>query len=518
MTLDVELLSATEAPTEGKEYSLVDDPDGWKRLIPAVGWVLELSFRASNILCFEDAWAAILIDEVTRGEDGVFLIQGRFLGCEEFTGRDTALVGIPSDQVKVHLCGDEICPLEEIAHLHTQRIRLWPVEKFDATYISPEGVVILDEIRKGLVAKDKSRREPAGRTKKPTAKADAQGKQAAIPKRSSRSTGKTPSGGAKTARRKVEELAVAEGAPPDTEADGTSALEGGGQGDTSQGKREFLRDRLGALRARVRGRRPGSTGGKLAGGTNCAQGPGKMTTSLNLSPSTPVLALPAGPEVPSGSTSKRLKRTRSPTKESTSTLLLAKAAQHEEDRRQAKKKKAAKDSKTRLAKMLVSVLSGRDKKKKKKKRKKRTRTGGSGGGSGGGSSGNGSQSSSSSSGSGSDSHSRKGGFGSDGESDDSMSMEAPLRKRSLEKPGSVMQLLVRQAAHHLDQAAVLEEQDGDSTIVSGVRIASYFSLMIRPFHSASHPMVRELFSLAQVIDCLRGGRLAQAPTAWPPDS
>lgn len=48
--------------------------------------------------------------------------------------------------------------------------------------------------------------------------------------------------------------------------------------------------------------------------------------------------------------------------------------------------------------------------------------------------------------------------------------------------------LVRRAAHHLDQAAILDGQSGSSSVTAAVRIASYFSLMIRPYRNSTHPM------------------------------
>ena len=94
-----------------------------------------------------------------------------------------------------------------------------------------------------------------------------------------------------------------------------------------------------------------------------------------------------------------------------------------------------------------------------------------------------------------------------------MSGEAPLRKRALREPGSVMEMLVRLAQQQLDRGALLDGEGNQAGLTTGVKIGTYFALLIRPYHPAGSPLLRELYSLAQTIDLLRGGRLPEAADA-----
>lgn len=100
------------------------------------------------------------------------------------------------------------------------------------------------------------------------------------------------------------------------------------------------------------------------------------------------------------------------------------------------------------------------------------------------------------------------------ESDSELSLEAPLRKKSVKSPGSVMQMLVRHAQQQLDRGSLTEDPgQREEALVGGVKIATYFALLIRPFHPPANPLLRELYSLALTIDFLRAGRLSEAADA-----
>lgn len=101
----------------------------------------------------------------------------------------------------------------------------------------------------------------------------------------------------------------------------------------------------------------------------------------------------------------------------------------------------------------------------------------------------------------------------DESSDSDRSCEAPLRRKSLKKPGSVMELLVRHAQEQVDRGALLDGGGGEVGLTSGIKISTYFSLMIRPYYPAGSPLLRELYALGQTIDLLRGGRLPECADA-----
>ena len=99
------------------------------------------------------------------------------------------------------------------------------------------------------------------------------------------------------------------------------------------------------------------------------------------------------------------------------------------------------------------------------------------------------------------------------EAESELSFEAPLRKRAHRDPGSVMSMLVRHAQEQLDRGALLEQEGAQAGLTSGVKISTYFALLIRPYHQAGSPLLRELYALGQAIDLLRAGRLPETADA-----
>ena len=77
-------------------------------------------------------------------------------------------------------------------------------------------------------------------------------------------------------------------------------------------------------------------------------------------------------------------------------------------------------------------------------------------------------------------------------------------------------MLVKHAQEQLDRGALLEAEGQGPSLVSGVKISTYFALLIRPFRTGN-PLLRELYALGQSIDLLRarsarrGGRLPGSP-------
>ena len=99
------------------------------------------------------------------------------------------------------------------------------------------------------------------------------------------------------------------------------------------------------------------------------------------------------------------------------------------------------------------------------------------------------------------------------ESDSDHSCEPPLRKKAMKTPGSVMEMLVKHAQEQLDRGSLLEAEGAEAGMTSGVKVSTYFALLIRPYHPNNNALLRELYSLAQAIDLLRGGRLPETADA-----
>lgn len=85
--------------------------------------------------------------------------------------------------------------------------------------------------------------------------------------------------------------------------------------------------------------------------------------------------------------------------------------------------------------------------------------------------------------------------------------EAPLKKRSLERPGSVLELLTSHAREVMDQSSLTNVGASGSSVTSGVKIMSYFMLRVKGNHVGYQREMRELHHLAACIDSLRRGDL-----------
>ena len=380
-------------------------------------------------------------------------------------------------EVSVHLCRASPCSVNPAGDdIHVARVRVWDGKDFSADYVGRAGIKILQEYakktKKPAPARErKSRRKPEEPASKPKPNA---------PKEKVRK---------EKAPKKPSEVV-----------------------DVDEDERGRLREKLARVRRNIADHKDGgirgSGGGRQSPRSDFAQEEKGLTSGVHLKrPLTTALALTDQAHVVTrGHTSRREKKN-GKNRLDPGDQLLAQAEQQrmKVERERRKKKQDSKDSKVRKA--LMNLLQGRKKKKKRRRKKKKKRKRGTGDDEE-------EDPEDSDPEESSESESELTSSSSDlekSEVSDELEMEAPLRRKALEKPGSVMRALVRQAASQMDRGAVLEQPElGEDDVVSGVRIASYFALMIRPFHQQSHPMVRELYSLAQVIDALRAGQLPQA--------
>ena len=95
------------------------------------------------------------------------------------------------------------------------------------------------------------------------------------------------------------------------------------------------------------------------------------------------------------------------------------------------------------------------------------------------------------------------------ESKSSEEMEAPMVKRSREKPGSVLELLVQHARAQLDQSSAVSLPSESHRVDRGVKILSYFQVILKPQLGAPNGPIREMYLIATVLDVLRKGHLSQ---------
>ena len=62
-------------------------------------------------------------------------------------------------------------------------------------------------------------------------------------------------------------------------------------------------------------------------------------------------------------------------------------------------------------------------------------------------------------------------------------MEAPLRRKSKEHPGSVLAMLITHIKDQMDQSAVTETGSSRGLVTTGIKVMSYFNLF-QPFRQA----------------------------------
>ena len=286
--------------------------------------------------------------------------------------------------------------------------------------------------------------------------------------------------------------------------------------------RVALRDRLRETRERILtggdGALPRQAEGAASGGAQrdpreLARGESRLVAGTALNPGLPTpLALTQSAGTKEGAEKSLMKRLAK--RSDAASCLLAQAVQTNQQASRNRKDKKDKKQGDGL-KALVDLLKGKKKKKRRKRKRHRdsdaqTSQGGQGplkpDPDGSDSSGSGGSSGSSSSSSGR----RKRSLSS---SDSELSFEPPLRRRAAKEPGSVMAMLVKHAQEQLDKGSLLEAEGAAAGITSGVKISTFFALLIRPFYPATNALMRELYALGQTIDLLRAGKLPEAADA-----
>ena len=461
--------------------------EDWDNLELFPDAVVEVNLTSSSVGSFADEWFTVLVTATSHTEDGIW-IQGKLVGVgdadsEEEVRRVFALGDI-------HLCKSYPCSQEVAEGIHAQVIRVWNPANYSASWVTGDGKRLVTLAGKRVVQRGeeraKKRKQPAARgrdpggSKNPGVKSDVgKGRGDA-----GRRQPKKPA----PPRQVIEVLSDGEEQHPEREERGEDEF------------RANLRARLRSTKERIlgkgrvesqpvkeedvrHGREPGSSSyvvpKRLVAGTS-------LRRTEELFP-----ALEDAKDTRDGD----LRGSKKKRSGSASEVLLAQAVQSSKMQKAREKKKKKKKGPIR---QLVDLLKG----KKAKKRKQQDGGGDPGdpddedGGSG--------EESTSSAGNGQRSEN---GSGSE------ESCEAPLRKKANKEPGSVMRMLIKHAQEQLDRGALLEGDDVKPSLVSGVKITTYFALLIRPYHSNNSPLLRELYALGQAIDLLRSGRLPECADA-----
>ena len=456
------------AYTNGREVDC-DDHDSWSGLQPVPGSIVECHLPSSSLGFSDDDWAAFFVREVDNRLDGSILLSVHFMGASDPVINDT-IVTMMERGVTIHLCLSRPCISvsddENIEALHVTRVRFWDRDKFEADYL----VRGITGLMKKWVKELEPRKKPAAKT--PRAK-------------------KSPGAGKAAAAPKGER-----GAGP-------------GKARLTAGMRDELKKKLAAAKKR----RSGAASGEAPSGDPAGEGTSEAPSSVEEVSSSPeAMELDTGTNleklrdahrerVKGGRTNALLplEDTKGSSTKSLSGQLtrqaLALASQRKKEKKKRRKKKKAPQNK--LAAVLTQILTGskeknkeKMKKKKKKKRKRKTLKDGT---------------IVSCSSSCSSSYADEEDQQASSESD----LEAPIRKRSRDHPGSVLALLTSHVRETLDQAAVMDVPAGEVSLTGGVKVATYFALHIKPQFPTQQRELREMFSLAATLDLLRRGDIAR---------
>eukprot|EP00435_Cladocopium_sp_Y103_P028113 s1612_g7.t1 len=470
----------------------------WERMTIPMGCILEVDLQGSSVGLGVEGWFAILVDQVAGDTIEGRKVAGSFLGCE--SPAQAAEVGALIADGAVHLCPGDPCLAADLHVIHATKIRLWTLEKFQAEYITAIGKALLKK------AEAKAKR---------TAKTTRSGPETTRPKRKPALRQEKPAKGTKRADRPTAGPPVISVLSGDDD-EGESQEE---EESPPEGGPDHLRSLLRKTKERILGGQAGpdrappdvdSSGGRRRKSSASAQGTSRLVAGTTLNPfrQTPLGLVPPGGSNDSG-TRHLMKQLAG--KAGAGSTLLAQAVQTSTQAALAKKEKKRKKEKDDPLQKLADILRGKGRKDSRKKRKSRKHRGGAQplaikpdpdpGDDGSDSS----DSTGSSSGG-----SRKRLAGTDSEPE--LSCEPPLRKRALREPGSVMEMLIKHAQSQLDQGSLLDSQGAEPSLVSGVKISTYFALLIRPYH-AQGPLLRELYALAQAIDLLRMGKLPECADA-----
>ena len=465
----VEMARAFE---EGKEYTLEEQAE-WSSFVPGAGCIMEVDMESTDRAVDHQAWAAFFIKSVANELDGSHTVEAYYMGCE-YEPMGVELANLFGRAAKhIHLCLSKPCiVVGDRDTLHATRIRLWTVDNFEADYVGSHVAASLTVWRQEV--------EKAAKPKR----------RARAPPKEKGNAKKTPGGRGKT---------------------GPRPKGPGGKADEAK-KREALKAKLKSLRGAHKDQEDKSPV-EVPSGSDRKEGDGSEEDSTGYSPSELLNTGTQLEDKPKKKEKRKERRrsekdreivpyeaTRGSSTKGWSDQLLNRALAVKDVRDQARKKAKKKDRKDKALNLLKQILTGGsegDKKKrtgsKKRKSRKRRRLE------------DGVIVSSSVSSSGESSTKEASAEEVSSEED----LEAPMKKRSRDSPGSVLSLLTEHVRSQMEQESLTELGDGRKRVTSGVKVTTYFHLHIKPTYAHHLRELRELYMLAMTIDLLRKGDLAR---------
>ena len=533
---------------EGEEFAITE-PITWGSFLPIRGQVLEVYLPATDWESPAGLLVGLWVKEVNVTEQGEILVEVKSLGCND-AGVTKRLSNVFNRRVGlIHLCTEEKCRNVE-ANMHVRRLRSWSVEAFQRTYISEYTKRCLRSWLSGMPEGEDEKGDmdllgDTGLETPPIPTTPVDDGWEPVPEKEAKSPKIPPP-------RKGPRASKA--AP----AASKGKVAGNGSGEKGIDRAE-LRQRLEGARARMLGQKPGAAVRGVAEDLNGPEWvPSSESEHLDLQRE-PLEDLDQEQQAQilakRRERKKKIRALRKKEKEeapkkimnvggrlnqvergadhraasSAGTTkdfqgqLMEQALEVRKERmkktREEKRRQTQKDPAHQLAKILTEVVKGKDRKKgsgergsgdkliKKEKKepqkskKRKHRDGGDPGGDDPPTD---------------DSYYSDWSGSEDGEADvDSSSdgqakkLMGPLRRKSKANPGSVLQTLVAHARAQLDQSAKVQVgSELEKNLTGGVKISSYFAIVVRPQLGSSMAQIRELHHLAQAIDLLRQGDLS----------
>ena len=460
---------------------------GWGSLDPHMGEVLEVFMPSTEWEDPPQEWVGFLIMQVSMDVGtGALVLEVKSLGSGNAELAKQLGRTFNRRRGLIHLCTSKPCTTSNNYDLHATRVRVIKLANFEASYVTRS---MRSQIKKWLgssedVEGEKPEPSSAPRRRLRGKSGEREAGLSAVPFKANPKR--------KSAVRKIEDR-------------------GGGKkpksGDPPAASVDALKVKLASLKARLTGSERSThkdTEGDQEDGVLEVESSEEEEYEPSLAPletGTEIVPVGVTPSQPR----KKVKKSRGSKVATKGTTIrglqgqLATRAVAVSERRKDRKREK-KSAAEKVGEAIVKALHGGKVKKEKKsrrskkerKRRKRQSMG--------------------------DGPSSSGDSGSSGESSDESSSEKsqgsseeyenPTRKKSKERPGAVLELLVQHAREQLEQSSTVSLRQGKVRVDEGVRILSYFQILLRPQLGAVTGPIREMFLIASVLDQLRSGNLS----------
>ena len=461
-------------------YYCVEDSDPWQQLTLKKDLILEVTNPWVEGAGVMEGDCGLLVRDSSLGENLTLVVEAKSLGSDKPETAKALSQALNRKSGKVHFCLDHTCELERDCAVHITNVIAWSAENFSRSYITAASQRQLKKWLETGEAEDKGdeakvgagvsgREKPPGsekpETKDDQKRQDLRARLSAVRSRMSNGGLDVPPAGPAGRARKAADLSETLLVESSPERYSPSVLDASEQQRMMSLKKARKKEKeLQMMKEPPKDRQKGP---EVSSG----------------------VLVQAAQRVSKGGTSNTLQKQLALRAKTVTTV-------KEKDHAAERKKKKDKDPGMQLVKLLTSTLKPKRKKRRdgKSKKVKKEREGG--------------DPSSPGEEDPEDSSDDGGSQEESPSTDKDQKLEAPLLRRSKKRPGSVLEMLVKHAKEKLDQTGKVAIDNGeDHPVTSGIKLASYFSICIRPQISGNMNQQRELHHLSNAMDLLRLGEL-----------